>query len=117
MAVDAGPVPIYLPIKIKFTLEVLVDVCARHPTAATYITHYALSVPGQCVAGAIIIDNRKIGIHKPRLEARTGYAFDAFGAATYGTSGDTYEGEWTEGAWGPLQLQAPLSFCTIVDCH
>jgi hypothetical protein len=45
-------------------------------------------MPGQCVAGAIVINNRKIGIHKPRLEVRTGYAFDAFGAETYGALGE-----------------------------
>ncbi len=67
------------------SLEILVDVCACHPTATTYITNYALSGPGQCGAGAIVIENRKIGLNKERLKARTGYAFNAFGAETYGS--------------------------------
>ena len=70
------------------SLEILVDVCACHPTATTYITNYALSGPGQCGAGANVIENRKVGLYKQRLKARTGYAFNAFGAETYGALGD-----------------------------
>jgi hypothetical protein len=70
------------------SLEILVDVCARHPTATTYITNYALSRPGQCGAGANVIENRKVGLYKQRLKARTGYAFNAFGAETYCALGD-----------------------------
>ena len=70
------------------SLEIPVDVCACHPTATTYIQNYALSGPGQCGAGANVIENRKIGLNKERLKARTGYAFNAFGAETYGALGD-----------------------------
>ncbi len=66
------------------SLEILVDVCACHPTATTYIQNYALSRPGQCGAGTNVIENRKIGLNKERLKARTGYALNAFGAETYG---------------------------------
>ena len=70
------------------SLEILVDVCACHPTATTYIQNYALSGPGQCGAGANVIENRKVGLNKERLKARTGYAFNAFGVETYGALGD-----------------------------
>ena len=45
-------------------------------------------MPGQCGAGANVIENRKIGLYKERLKARTGYALNAFGAETYGALGD-----------------------------
>ena len=56
------------------SLEILADVCACHPTASAtaYITNYALSWPGQCGPGANVIENRKIGLNKERLKARTG---------------------------------------------
>ena len=63
--------------------------CACHPTATTYITNYALLGPDQCGAGANVIENRKIGLNTDRLKARTGYAFNAFGAETYGALGDS----------------------------
>ena len=62
--------------------------CACHPSATTYITNYAISRPGQRGAGANVIENRKIGLNKERLKARTGYAFNTFGAETYGALGD-----------------------------
>jgi hypothetical protein len=61
------------------SLEIVVDACACHPTATVYTTKYALSWPGQCGEGANVIENRKIDINKER-KARTGYAFNAFGA-------------------------------------
>jgi hypothetical protein len=44
--------------------------------------------PGQCGAGANVIENRKVGLYKERLKAQTSYAFNAFGAETYGMLGD-----------------------------
>jgi hypothetical protein len=83
-----GPFSVFTHACSDTSLEILADVCACHPTATTYITNYALSWPGQCGAGANVIENRKIGLNKVRLKARTGYAFNAFGVETYGALGD-----------------------------